>query len=58
MKNIRHQNIDELVGVCWDDLLFGCLLGYVDNGTIQDWLKKNKTKAAGEKMTIMILDFV
>jgi len=51
MKNIRHPNIVELIGVCWDDLLFGCLLEYVDNGTIQDWLKKDRAKPADEKMT-------
>jgi hypothetical protein len=29
MKNLRHPNIVKLVGVCWDDSLFGCCLEYV-----------------------------
>jgi len=51
MKNIRHPNIVELIGVCWDDLLFGCLLEYVDNGTIQDWLKKDRANPTAKKIT-------
>jgi len=51
MKNIRHPNIVELVGVCWDDLLMGCLLELVDNGSLEDWLKKDRMRSTAEKMT-------
>ena len=51
MKSIRHPNIVELIGVCWDDLLFRCLLEYVDNGSLEDWLKKDRTKPVADKMT-------
>ena len=40
MKNLRHPNIVKLVGVCWDDSMFACCLEYIDNGTLEDWLRK------------------
>ena len=38
LKNIRHPNIVELVGVCWDKMLLACLLEFVSGGTLQDRL--------------------
>jgi len=34
--NLRHPNIVELVGVCWDDSLFACCLEFVENGSLED----------------------
>jgi len=30
-----------LLGVCWDDMLLGCLLEYVDGGSLEDRLNKD-----------------
>ena len=40
MKNLRHPNIVKLVGVCWDDSLFACCLEFVENGSLEDWLRR------------------
>jgi len=40
MKSLRHPNIVKLIGVCWDDNMFACCLEYVENGTLEDWLRK------------------
>jgi len=40
MKNLRHPNIVKLVGVCWDDNLFACCLEFVENGSLEDWLRR------------------
>mgnify|MGYP000014430193 FL=1 len=42
MKTIRHPNIVELVGVCWDDMMLACLLEFVSNGSLEDHLRKDK----------------
>jgi len=59
MKNLRHPNIVKLVGVCWDDSLFACCLEFVENGSLEDWLRRTvggkaydlsqKNKKKGEK---------
>ena len=41
MKDLRHPNIVRLVGVCWDDFMMGCCLEYVDNGTLEYWLRED-----------------
>jgi len=64
MKSLRHPNIVKLVGVCWDDGMFACCLEFVENGSLEDWLrrttggtaydpskKKTKKKKTGEKET-------
>jgi len=40
MKNLRHPNIVKLVGVCWDDSLFACCLEFVENGSLEEWLRR------------------
>jgi len=51
MKNLRHPNIVKLIGVCWEDIMLCCLLEYVDNGSFEDWLRKDLTKPPSKKMT-------
>ncbi|GMH90963.1 hypothetical protein TrVE_jg13145 [Triparma verrucosa] len=41
MKELRHPNIVKLVGVCWDDIMMACCLEYVENGTLETWLRKS-----------------
>ncbi|GMH80785.1 hypothetical protein TL16_g08693 [Triparma laevis f. inornata] len=41
MKELRHPNIVKLVGVCWDDIMMACCLEYVENGTLEEWLRKS-----------------
>ncbi|GMI02459.1 hypothetical protein TrST_g9218, partial [Triparma strigata] len=38
MKELRHPNVVKLVGVCWDDMMLGCLLEYIDGGSLEDRL--------------------
>ena len=40
MKSLRHPNIVKLVGVCWDDDLFACCLEFMENGTLEDWIRR------------------
>jgi len=40
MKSLHHPNIVKLVGVCWDDSLFACCLEFVENGSLEDWLRR------------------
>ena len=40
MKSLRHPNIVKLVGVCWKDSLFACCLEFVENGSLEDWLRR------------------
>ena len=49
MKKLRHPNIVELVGVCWDDDLFACCLEFVENGSLEDWLRRT----AGGKVHLL-----
>jgi len=40
MKSLRHPNIVKLVGVCWEDSLLACCLEFVENGSLEDWLRR------------------
>jgi hypothetical protein len=40
MKNLSHPNVVKLVGVCWSEELFACCLEYVENGSLEDWLRR------------------
>ena len=40
MKSLRHPNIVKLVGVCWEESLFACCLEFVENGSLEDWLRR------------------
>jgi len=40
MKSLRHPNIVKLVGVCWEDSLFACCLEFVENESLEDWLRR------------------
>ena len=51
MKNLRHPNIVRLVGVCWDEYVFACLLEYVPNGTLEDQFKSDYELPREEKLT-------
>ncbi|GMH53289.1 hypothetical protein TrRE_jg4850, partial [Triparma retinervis] len=46
MKDLRHPNIVRLIGVCWDDFMMGCCLEYVDNHTLEFWLREEAKKKA------------
>mmetsp|Transcript_13232 Transcript_13232/g.26998 ORF Transcript_13232/g.26998 Transcript_13232/m.26998 type:complete len:1771 (+) Transcript_13232:118-5430(+) len=50
-KELRHPNIVQLVGVCWDSEMLGCLLEYVDGGSLEDRLRKDWNLPREEKMT-------
>jgi hypothetical protein len=39
-KNLSHPNVVKLVGVCWSDDLFACCLEFVENGSLEDWLRR------------------
>ena len=51
MKELRHPNVVKLVGVCWDDMMLGCLLEYIDGGSLEDRLKKDWTQPMSDRMT-------
>jgi hypothetical protein len=40
MKNLSHPNVVQLVGVCWSEDLFACCLEFVENGSLEDWLRR------------------
>jgi serine/threonine protein kinase/ABC-type branched-subunit amino acid transport system substrate-binding protein len=40
MKGLRHPNIVGLIGVVWDETMLACCLEYVDNNTLEHWLRK------------------
>ncbi|GMI22371.1 hypothetical protein TeGR_g11890 [Tetraparma gracilis] len=40
VKNLSHPNVVKLVGVCWSEELFACCLEFVENGSLEDWLRK------------------
>ncbi|GMI25620.1 hypothetical protein TeGR_g13322, partial [Tetraparma gracilis] len=40
MKNLSHPNVVKLVGVCWSEELFACCLDFVENGSLEDWLRR------------------
>ncbi|GMI20062.1 hypothetical protein TeGR_g14243, partial [Tetraparma gracilis] len=39
-KNLSHPNVVKLVGVCWSEELFACCLEFVENGSLEDWLRR------------------
>ncbi|GMI55003.1 hypothetical protein TeGR_g1890, partial [Tetraparma gracilis] len=39
MKNLSHPNVVQLVGVSWDESLFACCLEFVENGSLEFWLR-------------------
>ena len=39
MKNLSHPNVVKLVGVCWSEDLFACCLEFVENGSLEFWLR-------------------
>ncbi|GMI41224.1 hypothetical protein TeGR_g5565 [Tetraparma gracilis] len=50
-KEMSHPNIVILIGVCWDDMMLGCMLEYVDGGSLQDRLKKDWNEDFEDKIT-------
>ena len=50
-KELRHPNVVRLVGVCWDEMMLGCCLEYIDGGSLEDRLRKDWTLPKEEKMT-------
>ena len=51
MKELRHPNIVRLVGVCWDEMLLGCILEFVSGGSLEDVLEKDWKTPLEEKRT-------
>ena len=54
MMKLRHPNVVKLVGVCWDEGLLACCLEFVENGTLEDWLRKTtwkKSRKFAQSMT-------
>ncbi|GMI23079.1 hypothetical protein TeGR_g9797 [Tetraparma gracilis] len=50
-KEMSHPNVVRLIGVTWDDLMLGCVLEYVDGGSLQDRLKKDWNEDFEDKIT-------
>ena len=46
MKNLRHPNVVRLVGVVWELNMLACCLEYVENETLEFWLRKTCGKPA------------
>ncbi|GMI18921.1 hypothetical protein TeGR_g7165, partial [Tetraparma gracilis] len=40
MKNLSHPNIVTLLGVVWSEEMFACCLEFVENGSMEDWLRR------------------
>ena len=60
MKNLSHPNVVKLVGVCWSEELFACCLEFVENGSLEDWLRRTvggkKYERASEASALGSLD--
>ena len=41
MKELRHANICSFVGICWDERMLACVTEYVENGTLEDHLRRS-----------------
>jgi len=50
-KELTHPNCVSLVGVCWDEMMLGCLLEYIDGGSMGDRIKQDWAKQFREKIT-------
>jgi hypothetical protein len=50
-KEMSHPNVVRLIGVTWDDMMLGCVLEYVDGGSLQDRLKKDWNEDFEDKIT-------
>lgn len=48
LKNLRHPNVVELVGVVWDVSMLACLLEFVSNGTLGEWLYRDGKNTRGD----------
>jgi serine/threonine protein kinase len=40
-KELTHPNCVKMIGVCWDDMMLGCILEYVDGGSLESRLRKD-----------------
>ena len=49
-KELTHPNCVALIGVCWDDLMLGCLIEYVSGGSLEDRLNQDWDKPFKEKI--------
>ncbi|GMI56196.1 hypothetical protein TeGR_g10796, partial [Tetraparma gracilis] len=50
-KEMSHPNIVILIGVCWDTMMLGCVLEYVNGGSLQDRLKADWNADFEDKIT-------
>ncbi|GMI26751.1 hypothetical protein TeGR_g12669 [Tetraparma gracilis] len=50
-KEFSHPNVVILVGVCWDDMMLGCVLEYVDGGSLEGRLKDDWHTPFEDKIT-------
>ncbi|GMI38302.1 hypothetical protein TeGR_g9302 [Tetraparma gracilis] len=50
-KEMSHPNIVILIGVCWDQMMLGCVLEYVSGGSLQDRLKADWNADFADKIT-------
>jgi len=46
MKDLRHPNIVRLIGVCWDDFMMAAAMEFVDNNTLEWWLRDEAKRKA------------
>ncbi|GMI21575.1 hypothetical protein TeGR_g3392, partial [Tetraparma gracilis] len=50
-KEMSHPNIVILIGVCWDQMMLGCVLEYVNGGSLQDRLNADWNVDFKDKIT-------
>jgi serine/threonine protein kinase len=50
-KELTHPNCVKMIGVCWDDMMLGCILEYVDGGSLESRLRKDWNEDFKDKLT-------
>jgi len=50
-KELSHPNCVSLIGVCWDDNMLGCVIEYVDGGSLEGRIRSDWPKPFKEKIT-------
>ena len=50
-KELSHPNIVILIGVCWDSMMLGCVLEYIDGGSLESRLRNDWPTPFVDKIT-------